>query len=101
MLPTDVSAPVTGTLARLADRRVRQFYDPEHLVAARLGADARDPQPEPACCTRDSILWDLIAIYPPGSTWTDRLPPATTFNGPVVDVTAPLEEALTSAGGAR
>lgn len=101
MLPTDVSAPVTGTLARLADSRVRQYYDPERLLAARLAADARDPQPEPGCCTRDGILWDLIAIYPPGAKWTDRLPPATTFNGPIVDVTGPLEDALASGNKAQ
>ena len=101
MLPTDISAPVAGTLARLLDRRVRQYYDPDHLIARRLKADARAPQPEPACCMRHDILWDLLVVYPPGAEWTDRLPVATTVNGPVVDVMGHLEEALKSPRGSR
>ena len=101
MLPTDVSAPVTRTLARLSDRRIRQYYDPDHLIAKRLKSDARVPQPEPDCCTRSGILWDLLVVYPPGAVWTDRLPIAATFNGPVVDAMVPLEEALKSPRGSR
>jgi len=94
MLPTDLSAPTTGTLARLSDKRVRQFYDRDHLFAKRLKLDAQAPQLEPDCCTRSGILWDLMAIYPPGATWNERIPAATFFNGPVVDVIDALEKAL-------
>lgn len=94
MLPTDVSQPTTGTLGRLSDRRVRQFYDAEHVLARQMKADARAPQPVQDCCIRSGILWDLIAIYAPGERWTDRMPVATFFNGPVVDVTAGLEKML-------
>ena len=94
MLPTDVSAPTTGTLARLSDPRVRQYYDPEHLLAKRLKTDARAPQPEPDCCTRNGTLWDLAAVYPPGAEWRDRLPTAILFNGPVVDVMDGIAQAL-------
>lgn len=101
ILPTDAGAPVTGTLARLADGRVRQFYDPGHLVATRLAADAREPQPSPGCCRRDGILWDLLAIYRPGATWDERVPAAAVFDGPVVAVTNGLERVLQSARDAR
>lgn len=94
MLPTDQSAPTSGTLARLSDHRVRQYYDAEHLLAKRLKADARSPQPVPDCCTREGILWDLIAIYPAGPQWTDTLPVATFLNGPVVDAVGGLENIL-------
>lgn len=94
MLATDTSAPTTGTLARLSDPRVRQFYDVDHLIAKRMKADARPPQPVQDCCTRDGVLWDLIAIYDAGDRWTDRLPIATFFNGPVVDVIDGLEKAV-------
>lgn len=94
MLPTDTSPPTTGTLARLSDSRVRQFYDADHLMAKRLGDDARPPQPVPDCCTRAGTLWDLLAVYPPGATWTDRLPVAVIFNGPVVDAASGLEQWL-------
>ena len=94
MLPTDLSQPATGTLSRLSDSRVRQYYDPEHLLAKRMKEDARAPQPEPDCCTRKGILWDLMAIYAPDIKWTDKMPVAEFFNGPVVDVVDGLEKAL-------
>jgi hypothetical protein len=94
MLPTDRSAPTSGTLARLSDQRVRQYYDADHLFAKRLKADARPPQPVPDCCTREEIFWDLIAVYPTGAQWTDKLPVATFFNGPVVDAIDGLKTAL-------
>ena len=94
MLPTDVSAPATRTLARLPDSRVRQYYDPDRLLADRMKLDARAPQPTPSCCTRGGVLWDLLAIYPPGSTWTDRMPIAEAIDGPVVDVVSLVEKAL-------
>ena len=94
MLLTDVSAPTTGTLARLSDPRVRQFYDADHLIAKLLKADARAPQPAPDCCTRSGVLWDLAAVYPPGAQWLGRLPTATVFNGPVIDVMDSIAQAL-------
>lgn len=94
MLPTDISAPTTGTLRRLSDRRVRQFYDPDHVMAKRMKADARAPQPEPDCCTRNGTLWDMAAVYPPGIEWRTTLPIATVFNGPVVDVIDRVVRAL-------
>jgi hypothetical protein len=94
MLPTDLSAPTTRTLARLSDKRVRQYYDADHLLAKRLKLDAQPPQPVPDCCTRKGILWDLMAIYPAGPTWSDRIPVAAVFNGPVVDVIDALKTAL-------
>ena len=94
MLPTDVSQPSTGTLGRLSDGRVRQYYDPDHLLAKRMKHDARAPQPEPDCCTRKGVLWDLMAIYSPSDRWADRMPIAPFFNGTVVDVVDGLEQAL-------
>jgi hypothetical protein len=94
MLPTDVSAPGTGTLGRLSDPRVRQYYDPDHLLAKRMGTDARPPQPTPDCCTRKGILWDLMAIYPARAEWADRMPIAEFFNGTVVDVADGLAQVL-------
>jgi hypothetical protein len=55
---------------------------------------ARAPQPEQDCCIRAGILWDLAAVYSPGSVWSDRMPAATVFNGPVVDVTDAIEDAI-------
>jgi hypothetical protein len=94
MLPTDWAAPASSALGRLSDRRVRQYWDPNHLLATQMKKDARAPQPEQDCCVRSGILWDLVAVYPPGSIWSDRMPAATVFNGPVVDVTEAIEDAV-------
>lgn len=101
MLPSDWAAPADSTLRRLSDRRVQQFWDPDHLVARQMERDARPPQPSPDCCTRSGILWDLAAFFPAGAEWTDRLPPATFFNGPVVDVAGEVEALLPAAAAGR
>ena len=97
MLPTDVAAPTSRTLGRLSDLRVRQYWDPDHLIAKQLKTDARPPQAEPECCTRNGILWDLMGIYPKGEQWADKIPVASFFNGTVVDVADGLAKTL--AGG--
>jgi hypothetical protein len=94
MLPTDWAAPSSAVLRRLSDGRVRQYWDPNHVLATRMEADARAPQPEQDCCVRSGILWDLAAVYPAGALWSDRMPTATLFNGPVVDVVDAIEQAV-------
>jgi hypothetical protein len=86
MLITDWGRPLTLVLGRLPDARVRQFWDGTHLVARQIRADARPPQPEPECCDDSGILWDMVAVYPKGAVWGDRLPPAVFVNGPVIDI---------------
>ena len=81
----------------IPDARARQYWDPNHLVAKKLAADRRAPQPEEECCEQSGILWDLIAVYPRGATWNDRMPVAVLFNGPVVDLKAEIESSLTRA----
>ena len=94
MLTTDWQSPTTGTLARLSDPRARQYWDPNHQLALRLAADARDPQPKQQCCLRQNVLWDLAALYPPGAEWTGTLPPAIFFNGPIAKNQDPLSVSL-------
>jgi hypothetical protein len=92
--PWDRLGPRRWALNTLPDTRVRQYWDPTHLIAKRLAADARAPQPEFECCLSGDILWDLAAVYPRGATWTDRMPTAVVFNGPVVDIASAIEAAL-------
>ena len=94
ILPTDMAPPITSVLGRLRDRRVQQYWDPHHLLAKRMAEDAREPQPTQECCVRGGSLWDLVAVYPTGVSWTDRMPAATVFNGPIVDAMAAIEAAL-------
>lgn len=94
MIVTDWMAPGRSVLSRMPDPRVRQYWDPDHLVAKRMAADAQAPQPTPECWVRNGILWDLAAVYPPGPRWVGRMPPALVFSGPVVDETDAIETAL-------
>ena len=98
MLVTDLGRPTARALARLADGRVRQYWDQQHVMARRLLQDARDPQPKPNCCEMDGNLWDLAAVYPPGARWEDRLPPARVFDGPIVKVQAAIVRGIGPAG---
>ena len=95
ILPTDWSAPTSFAMNRIPDRRVQQYWDPGHVLAKQMAKDARAPQPAPECCDQSGILWDLAAVYRPGATWDDRMPPAAVFNGPVVDLSQEIESVLT------
>ena len=97
MLPSDLGRPMSFVMARIGDSRVMQFWDPDHLLAEAMKADARPPQPEADCCDMSGTLWDLAALYPAGTDWAARLPVATFFNGPVVHVAEEIEKALRSA----
>ena len=96
ILFTDWRKPGPRVLARLSDPRVEQIWDRQHLVAKQLAKDARAPQPEPQCCTRSGILWDLAALYPPAALWTEMLPQAMLFDGPVVDRQPQIQAILLS-----
>ena len=87
ILPWDAAPPVSRALGKIPDGRVQQYWDPERLVAKQLAADARPPQPTQECCLQGDTLWDVAAVYPKGARWTDRMPTAVVFNGPVADIT--------------
>ena len=44
-----------------------------------------------------SVVWDYIAVYPPGAVWEDGPPEAVYHGGPVVRVTDPARAALNKA----
>lgn len=94
ILPTDFMAPTTSVLSRASDRRVQQYWDRNHVLAKQMAADARSPQPEQECCVHSGVLWDLAAVYPKGARWEERMPTATVFNGPVVDLARAIEAAV-------
>lgn len=95
ILPTDWSAPSSGTLARIPDVRVEQFYDPNHAISGKLKdiVAKREPGPQPNCCVRNGFYWDEAILYAPRAHWTDS--PASAFwDGPVVRVIPELEKKL-------
>jgi len=94
ILATDWGQPGTGALHRLADARVRQFWDADHHVAGafKTSFEGRDDQPQ--CCYQDGIWWDLMAAFPPGGEWRDRLPEPALLGGTVEDVAGQFDALL-------
>jgi hypothetical protein len=82
ILPTDWNRPTSVVLHRLSDARATQMWDKQHLVADLVKNSADDL--DPGCCKHNGVLWDIIAVYPPGAQWTDSLPAPELFAGPVV-----------------
>ena len=97
ILPTDWSAPGAIALRRLHDRRVRQFWDPDHRIAAAIKKVEASGALHPDCCERKGFLWDLTAAYAPGARWGDALPEPVLLNGPVVDTVTGLEALVAKA----
>jgi hypothetical protein len=97
ILPTDWGKPGGGVLGRMGDRRVRQYWDPAHLVAAELKRSAESPNLEPDCCVRNGVWWDLMASFAPGAQWGASLPEPAVLKGTVEDALPRLESLLEKA----
>jgi hypothetical protein len=86
ILETDLGPPAPPALERLYDHRVRQYWDPGHRTAAQWKAAGLHP---PHCCIYEgATLWDLIAVYPPGSATPSF------FDGTMVRQASQLDAAL-------
>ena len=84
VLPTDWGSPSTASLNRILDARASQYWDQDRLVSKSLGEH-----------DSDSIVWDHVAVYGPGVSWS---PASASFaKGPVVSVLDPLREAIAKA----
>jgi hypothetical protein len=97
ILPTDWSAPGTAVLDRLNDPRVRQFWDPGHVLAAVIKKGKMISKRHPDCCEYNGIFWDLTAAYSPGARWSDTLPEPVLLNGTVVRNAPALESIMSEA----
>lgn len=86
VLPTDWGAPSTATLNRISDSRTTQFWDKRRLISHSMGEH-----------NRRSVIWDYIAVYPPGVMWTDGPPQPLYRGGPVIRVEEPARAALSQA----
>jgi hypothetical protein len=84
-------------LNRLHDRRVRQFWDPGHVVATVIKKAETAGQLHPRCCTRNGFLWDLTAAYAPGAHWSDNPPEPVLLNGTMVQNAEALEAIVAKA----
>jgi hypothetical protein len=84
-------------LKHLHDRRVQQFWDPDHLVAAAIRKGEASGALHPDCCVRKGYLWDLTAAYAAGTRWVDALPEPVLLNGPIVDTVIDLDAVVAKA----
>jgi len=81
VLPTDLAAPSTMTLKRIADLRASQYWDKEHLVSKSIGEE-------------DGVVWDYVAVYPQGKIWDKGLPEPSYSKAPVGHAIAETREAI-------
>lgn len=77
ILVTDWRAPSSGTLARMPDPRVRQFWDPHHKVSKALSrmANLRPSLKNTGTDTTHGFHWDEAIVYAPHSKWEDSPTP--------------------------
>jgi hypothetical protein len=81
ILPTDLAAPSTMTLKRIADLRASQYWDKEHLVSKSIGEE-------------DGVVWDYVAVYPQGTIWDKGLPEPSYSKAPVIHAIDGTREAI-------
>jgi hypothetical protein len=88
VLWTDLSPPSTRRLASISDARVRQYWDPEHLVSAAVTSSGWAAKNGLAVqglkVGGRKVAWDLILIFPPGSCQGGGLPKPMFHGEPVV-----------------
>jgi len=104
---SDVAPPTSSVLALVRDPRAIQYWDAERALSrdivravnadpARYGFDA--PLDE------EFIVWDVLAVFPPGALWERDLPVPAFYDGPVayrIDKTADaIAQVLDGAAGA-
>ena len=86
VLLTDLSPPTSWVLARTSDTRAVQFWDEDRLLSEFIVKAAKeDPSLlEPGdSLPQDTIVWDLVVVFPPGARWS-TLPRPVYYGGPVV-----------------
>jgi hypothetical protein len=86
VMKSDGEPPIPATLARVSQGL--QFWDPTRAVSKQSYGETDE----------DSIAWDCLFIYPPGTRWENTPAPAHNFTArPVVDRKDEFEKALIQA----
>jgi hypothetical protein len=83
VLLTDFGAPSTAALARIPDLRVAQYWDRKRALSHLMGEH-----------NHSTVVWDYIAVYPPGKLWQDAPPPPVYSDHPVRDVIGGTKDAI-------
>jgi hypothetical protein len=94
---SDWNAPTRKALSRIPDARVAQFWDKKRSLSEKIRETARaDPRHilGQKRLKDDSIVWDFVAVYPPGIKWDRSFPEAKFAGAPVVDAIAEVRNNL-------
>jgi hypothetical protein len=92
VLSTDYGFPSRAVLAEINDRRAVQFWDPRRSLSKAMGERSDDSE---------TVVWDWVALYPPGVQWTGQ-PPQPLFSGRTVeDVATRLSTEMDTALGRK
>ena len=97
VIVTDIAPPTSGTLARIPDGRVAQFWDEDRVVSADI---VRSVRADPARygftdeLYDDTIVWDTVLLFPPESRWDDAFPVSAYYGYPVATAIDGLIAAL-------
>ena len=83
VLPTDWGSPGAGTLARVSDARVTQFWDRDRVLSHSLGEKDRKTR-----------VWDWVAIYDKDAVWNSAAPKPLFSGNPVVRQIQAISEQL-------
>ena len=86
VLVTDVAAPSTAVLAQVSDPRARQYWDRGLRLSAAMLRTARAHRERlPDGDLADArIVWDVVAVFPPGVRWDAELPLPADWGFPVI-----------------
>ena len=88
VMKSDGEPPIAATLARVSHPGGLQFWDPDRTVSKQSYGETDE----------QSITWDCVYIYPPGTRWDIEAAPAHNFTSrPVVDTIDQFERALAAA----
>lgn len=98
VMDTDREAPSAETQARAPDDRVRQYWDPTQRLASAwqplLKTEAKPVLGKASLVTGD-VLWDFVAVFPAGVSWSGAAPVGTVLRAaPVADFAEDLRRAL-------
>ena len=88
VLWTDTAAPTTRTLSRVSDPRAEQYWDKDLLLSKEIARSAFADKAHALHgdgLDEDTIVWDFIALFPPGVRWDASFPSPEYHGYPVVE----------------
>ena len=86
---TDIAPPTSRVLAKMPDPRVSQFWDRDRLLSREI---VKSALADAAHALHDDyssegfVVWDFVAVFPPGARWGPAVPSPDYHGSPVAEV---------------